>query len=100
MSVDNSNESKLSTLIKDHIQAVKATYETLSDDGNERDLFLMGLRKALQEEFPSAMGAPKIDDNIVSCVGQTNLVRINNLEQDDRVAEVVAKVEFTNPALR
>ncbi|KAL3912500.1 MAG: hypothetical protein SGARI_001125 [Bacillariaceae sp.] len=59
----------------------------------------MGLRAKLQEECPSAMGAPRIDDNIVSCIGQTNLVRINKLEKDDRVAEVVAKVEFTNPAL-
>ena len=94
------NGSKLTTLIQDHIAAIKATYETLSDDDNEKDLFLIGLRDSLQKEFPSAMGSPRIDDDIVSCIGQTNLVRINKLEKDDRVAEVVAKVEFNNPALR
>ena len=94
------NGSTLTALIQDHIQAIKATYETLSDDNNEKDLFLMGLRDKLQQEFPSAMGAPRIDDDIVSCIGQTNLVRINKLEKEERVAEVVAKVEFNNPALR
>jgi hypothetical protein len=94
------NGSKLSVLIQQHVQAIKKSYETLSNDNNEKDFFLMGLRTALQEEFPSALDVPHIDDNIISCIGQTSLVRINKLEKESRVADVVAKVEFTNPGLR
>jgi threonine synthase len=92
-------ESKLSLLIQDHILSIKASYDTLSTDQNEKDLFLMRFRQAFEQEFPSAMGAPRIEEDVSSCIGQTKLVRINKLFKEERVAEVVCKMEFTNPGL-
>ena len=106
----NTKKIKLSPLlVDDHIRAIKLTFDSLSS--NERDLFMMQLRLALHIEFPSAMGPPaRIDDNIVEAIGQSNLVRLNKIplllaaknENGDTItpptpAEVVAKIEFTNP---
>lgn len=83
-------------------EAVKKTLEesTSSLDGVNNDLLIMKLRSKLQEECPSAMGSARIDPDITSCIGQTNLVRLNKIAADKRVAEVVVKVEYTNPGLR
>ena len=106
----------LSSLIDDHVRAIRATYDGLSV-AKDRDLFMMRLRLALHEELPLAMGPPRIDESIVSCIGETKLVRLNKLpsmlrdpkrnqtttadddDDDDDAAEVVAKLEFTNPGL-
>jgi cysteine synthase A len=64
----------------------------------DKELLLMKLRAKLQEESPAAMGCARIDPDISKSIGQTNLVRINKLFMP-RHAEVVAKVEFTNPGL-
>jgi cysteine synthase A len=114
--VDTNKKNKLSSLVDDHARAIKLTFNSLSS--NERDLFMMQLRLSLHNEFPSAMGPPaRIDNNIVEAIGQSNLVRLNKIplllaasknnenenndDDDDSTnptpAEVVAKIEFTNP---
>jgi cysteine synthase A len=110
--MDDTNIKKIelsSLLVDDHVRAIKLTFDCLSS--NECDLFMMQLRLALHNEFPSAMGPPaRIDNNIVEAIGQSNLVRLNKIplllaaknENDDTntlstPAEVVAKIEFTNP---
>lgn len=122
MDTDNNN-NKLSSLIDDHVRAIRATYDGLSLSNNDRDLFMIRLRLALHEELPSAMGPPRIDESIVGCIGKTKLVRLNKMpsmlrnsnssssysnqegndqkdnDNDNDAAEVVAKVEFTNPGL-
>lgn len=82
--------------------AMKKTFDesTSSLGGTNADLLMIKLRAKLQDECPSPMGGPRIDPDITSCIGQTNLVRINKISADKRVAEVVAKVEYTNPGLR
>jgi len=62
------------------------------------------------------MGSPRVDEDIVDCVGKTKLVRLNKIKSvlrnkdngvgsietttsSDDAAEVVAKLEFTNPGL-
>lgn len=100
----SSNEN-ISTLIADHVKAIQATYEALPVQA-DKDLFLMGLRSTLQESLPSAMGAPCIEEDIVDCIGKTKLVKINkkyggddDAAASEESAEVVAKLEFTNPGL-
>ena len=58
----------------------------------------MKLREKLQTEHPSAMGGATIAPTIVDCIGQTPLVRISN-KINVGGADVVAKVEFSNPGL-
>lgn len=45
------------------------------------------------------MGSPTIASDILECIGQTKLVKINNTEKEGRLGEVVAKLEYTNPCL-
>ena len=111
-SSDNDNaDDTLSALIGDHVKAIRATYDGLSEP-SDRDRFLMGLRSALQESLPSAMGAPCIEEDIVDCIGKTKLVKLRKIpsvvlgddnDNDDDGGEpggeVVAKLEFTNPGL-
>jgi len=90
-------------VIDDIFVALQSTLEekvdahSLSDA--ERQLLMMALRTKLQAVQPSAMGAPRIDDDITTCIGRTKLVRINNTEKEGSVGEVVAKLEYTNPCL-
>lgn len=117
----NNTNNNLSSLIDDHVRAIRATYDVLSL--SDRDLFMVRLRLALHEELPSAMGPPRIDESIVGCIGETKLVRLNKMpsmlrsnysssssssssddqegddQKDNNAAEVVAKLEFTNPGL-
>lgn len=110
----------ISDLVREHLQAVRATHASLGTI-NEREMFLMSLRDALQRDFPSAMGSPHIDGTIVDCIGHTRLVRIRcdrlfpslllpqsssgsspsplPAAENRSFADVVAKVEFTNPGL-
>jgi cysteine synthase A len=79
-------------------EAIKKVFEEKASNVEDKELLLMKLRAKLQEEAPSAMGCARIDLDISKSIGQTNLVRINKLFMP-RKAEVVAKVEFTNPGL-
>jgi len=107
MTVDPNSTSpdNLSSLIRDHVQAIKATYDGLSEQ-KDRDAFMMGLRSALHETVPSAMGPPCIEEDIVGCIGKTKLVKLTKIQavvsetkEGDACGEVVAKLEFTNPGL-
>lgn len=92
-----------SEIVSDIFSALQATFEEKvaqhSLTGAEQQLLMMVLRGKLQQEYSSIMGSPRIDDDITTCIGQTNLVRINNTEKEGRVGEVVAKLEYTNPCL-
>ncbi len=91
----------ISSLIAGYIRAIQETYESL--DGLDKDYFLMGFRTALHEALPSAMGAACIDKSVVDCIGRTKLVRLRKIqsafynENNEKSAEIVAKMEFTNP---
>ena len=113
MSHSNTTPDHLSSLIDQHVQAIQATYEALAVP-SDQDFFLMGLRTKLQEVLPSAMGSPCIHKDIVDCIGRTKLVQLHKIqsalrengsstaqEEQESVgaAEVVAKLEFTNPGL-
>lgn len=92
----------ISALIFDHVTAIQETYATLSE--KDRDFFLMGLRKSLQEALPSALGVPCINESVVDAIGKTKLVKLSKIQSvlgDDSTdtGEVVAKMEFTNPGL-
>lgn len=92
-----------SEVVDDIFNAIKTTFDQKADmyslSGADRQLLNMALRTKLQNEYPSAMGAPRIDNDITGCIGQTKLVRINNTQKEGRVGEVVAKLEYTNPCL-
>jgi len=102
--------SNLSSLIGNHVDAIQATYDALPEQ-KDRDFFLMGLRSALHEKLPSAMGSPCIDQDIVECIGKTKLVKLTKIQSllnaeseipvgsAEETGEVVAKLEFTNPGL-
>ena len=86
-------------VIDDIFVALQSTFEekvdahSLSD--SERQLLMMALRTKLQDVQPSSMGAPRIDNDITTCIGRTKLVRINNTEKEGRVGEVIAKLEVS-----
>ena len=102
------SSTDLSSLIGNHVDAIHATYDSLPEQ-KDRDLFLMGLRSALHEKLPSAMGSPCIDQDIVECIGKTKLVKLTKIQSllnaesespvdsAEETGEVVAKLEFTNP---
>ena len=98
---NNSVKPDISALIAGHMRAIQATYESL--DGLDKDYFLMGFRTALQDALPSAMGAACIDKSVIDCIGRTKLVRLRKIqsafynENNEKSAEIVAKMEFTNP---
>jgi hypothetical protein len=75
----------------------KISQHSLSDA--EQQLLMMALRTKLQQVSPSAMGSPTIASDILECIGQTKLVKINNTEKEGRLGEVVAMLEYTNPYL-
>jgi threonine synthase len=88
-------------LVSKQLQSISETLSKL-DSETEKDKFVMELRRGLLEtkNYPSAMGSARIASNIVDCIGQTPLVRINKLFSDKSPrGEVVAKLEYTNPAL-
>eukprot|EP00978_Attheya_sp_CCMP212_P046567 scaffold399411_cov62-Attheya_sp.AAC.1 len=85
-------------------KALKKEFEHSSAMWQVRDKeqLMMKLRTRFQKECPSAMGAPTIDSDIAASIGRTKLVRINRVGATHRHsnrAEVVAKLEFTNPGL-
>jgi len=84
-------------VVNDIFKTLQSTFEEKeaahSLSGADKQLLMMALRTRLQDSFPSAMGAPRIDKDITYCIGQTKLVRINNTEKEGRVGEVVAKLE-------
>lgn len=89
--------------VDDIFAAIQSTFEekvaAYSLSGADRQILMMSLRTKLQDLEPSTMGAPRINDDITSCIGQTKLVRINNTGKEGRVGEIVAKLEYTNPCL-
>ena len=102
---DETIPNHLASLIENHKEAIRATYDALPVQ-KDRDLFLMGLRSSLQKELPSAMGSPCIHSSVVDCIGKTKLVRLGKIQSailndaennNNSAAEVVAKLEFTNP---
>ena len=92
-----------SEVVNDIFAALQSTFDAktsqYSFSSAEKELLTMALCNKLQVVSSSAMGAPKFANDILECIGQTKLVRINNTEKDGRVGEVVAKLEYTNPYL-
>ena len=85
--------------VQEIYDSLREVFEQKSVGVGDKEWLLMKLRAKLQVEHPSAMGGPRIAPNIVDCIGQTPLVKISNKINVDGNAEVVAKVEYTNPAL-
>ena len=86
-------------VVNDVFAALQSTFDEKEADhalsGAEQQLLMMALRTKLEHVDPSTMGAPRIDNDITTCIGQTKLVRINNTDAEGRVGEVVAKVEVS-----
>lgn len=103
MSSSSSSDKKITELVSKQIESVKESMSELTDD-DEKQTYFMLLRKQLHDTVhESAMGNPaRICPNIVDCITQTKLVKINKLFCDSdspKRGEVVAKLEYTNPGL-
>lgn len=97
-------DDTISSLVDHHLRAIRETFDGIVSE-QEKDVFAMQFRSRLAETLPSVFSPPQILDSIVECIGSTKMVRLQKIpsvvspDDDSPAAEIVAKLEFTNPGL-